>query len=276
MRYNSMNDNLGIIALVGAGKMGTAILSGWLEGGIPPSSMMVIDPKPSIEATAKIREYNIAYKNIPPQNIKAEIVLIAVKPHDIDTVIPIIKSLIEETTIVISIAAGKTLAYFRKNLGDIAIIRAMPNIAATVKCSVTAVFANKKINSNAHQKVNKLLSILGTVEWLLKEEDMDIVTALSGSGPAYLFYLIECMANAACKLGLPQNLSVRLARDTIIGSSELIRQSTDEISTLRENVTSPGGTTEKALSVLLGKDGMQALFDKALAAAQMRSKEIAN
>ncbi|AGA65236.1 Pyrroline-5-carboxylate reductase [Liberibacter crescens BT-1] len=271
-----MNDNLGIIALVGAGKMGTAILSGWLEGGIPPSSMMVIDPKPSIEATAKIREYNIAYKNIPPQNIKAEIVLIAVKPHDIDTVIPIIKSLIEETTIVISIAAGKTLAYFRKNLGDIAIIRAMPNIAATVKCSVTAVFANKKINSNAHQKVNKLLSILGTVEWLLKEEDMDIVTALSGSGPAYLFYLIECMANAACKLGLPQNLSVRLARDTIIGSSELIRQSTDEISTLRENVTSPGGTTEKALSVLLGKDGMQALFDKALAAAQMRSKEIAN
>jgi pyrroline-5-carboxylate reductase len=151
----------------------------------------------------------------------------------------------------------------------------MPNTPAMIGRGVTGAFANERVSEGQRDFVHSLLKVSGPVEWVATEGDIDAVTAVSGSGPAYVFYLVECMAEAGRKAGLPADLAMRLARETVAGAGELLHQSPDAASRLRQNVTSPGGTTAAALSVLMAEDGMQPLFDKAIAAARKRAEELA-
>jgi pyrroline-5-carboxylate reductase len=203
-------------------------------------------------------------------------VFLAVKPQLMDTVLPSIKKLVGSDTVIVSIAAGKTLSYLETQLGAAAMVRAMPNTPAMVGRGVTGAYANAAVSEEQRTQVHNLLKVSGPVEWVAGEGDIDAVTAVSGSGPAYVFYLVECMAEAGRKLGLPADLAMRLARETVAGAGELLHQSPEDASRLRQNVTSPGGTTAAALSVLMAPEGMQPLFDEAIAAARKRAEELAN
>jgi pyrroline-5-carboxylate reductase len=203
------------------------------------------------------------------------VLFLAVKPQVMEAVLPAIKGVVGPQTVVVSVAAGKTLAFHEKHLGEAAMVRAMPNTPAMVGRGVTGAFANSRVSAGQRDGVNALLRVSGPVEWVPTEADIDSVTALSGSGPAYVFYLVECMAEAGRKLGLQADLAMRLARETVAGAGELLHQSPDDAARLRQNVTSPGGTTAAALSVLMAEDGMQPLFDEALAAARKRAEELA-
>ena len=266
----------GTIVLVGAGNMGGAMLSGWLKSGIPGSSILVLDPNVSGPMAAKIAEAGARSATTPPAGVTADVIFIAVKPQVMDVVLPPLKSLIGPNTVVVSIAAGKTLAFLEQHLGEGAFVRAMPNTPAMVGRGVTGAFANASVTEKMKADVHGLLKVSGPVEWVETESDIDAVTALSGSGPAYVFYLVECMAEAGRKAGLKADLAMRLARETVSGAGELLHQSPDDASQLRKNVTSPGGTTAAALSVLMADNGMQPLFDAAVEAARKRAEELAN
>ncbi|MCF3640740.1 pyrroline-5-carboxylate reductase [Rhizobium sp. TRM95111] len=265
----------GPIVLVGAGNMGGAMLAGWLKSGVEGSSVLVIDPGPSPAMAKLIADNGVRHETGAPDGLKAGVLFLAVKPQVIDTVLPPLKGLVGSDTVVVSVAAGKTLANLSAHLGEAAMVRAMPNTPAMVGRGVTGAYANAAVSPRQRDFVHALLKVSGPVEWVGGETDIDSVTALSGSGPAYVFYLVECMAEAGRKLGLPADLAMRLARETVSGAGELLHQSPDDASRLRQNVTSPGGTTAAALSILMAADGMQPLFDRALAAARQRAEELA-
>src|SRR5690606_16416639 len=206
--------------------------------------------------------------------LRGEVLFLAVKPQMMDAVLPPLKGLVTEETVVVSIAAGTTLSFIEAPLGDAAVVRAMPNTPAMIGRGVTGAYANPRIGGQQRSQVQALLEVSGPVEWVSDESDIDAVTAVSGSGPAYVFYLVECMAEAGRKAGLPADLAMRLARETVSGAGELLHQSPEPASRLRQNVTSPGGTTAAALSVLMAEDGMQPLFDRAVEAARMRAEEL--
>lgn len=266
---------VGPVVLVGAGNMGGAMLSGWLKSGVPGSSVLVLDPGPSDQIRQMIDEAGARHMTSPPEGLKAGIIFIAVKPQVMDTVLPPLKPIVGPDTVVVSVAAGKTLANLEHHLGVAGMVRAMPNTPAMIGRGVTGAFANDRVTAEQRQQVQSLLKVSGPVEWVASESDIDAVTALSGSGPAYVFYLVECMAEAGRKAGLPADLAMRLARETVSGAGELLHRSPDEAARLRQNVTSPGGTTAAALSVLMAEDGMQPLFDKAIEAARKRAGELA-
>ncbi|GAA3086082.1 pyrroline-5-carboxylate reductase [Rhizobium viscosum] len=263
------------VVLIGAGNMGGAMLSGWLKSGVPGSAVIVVDPGPSPAMLATIADAGASHVTAAPANLKAGVLFLAVKPQVMEAVLPAVKSLVGPQTVVVSVAAGKTLAFLEKHLGEAAMVRAMPNTPAMVGRGVTGAFANARVSAEQRDGVNALLRVSGPVEWVPAESDIDSVTALSGSGPAYVFYLVECMAEAGRKLGLQADLAMRLARETVAGAGELLHQSPDDAARLRQNVTSPGGTTAAALSVLMAEDGMQPLFDEALEAARKRAEELA-
>ncbi len=265
----------GPIVLIGAGNMGGALLTGWLKNGVPGSSVIVADPNPAEPMRKMIADAGASHVTEAPAGLKAGVLFIAVKPQVLDAVLPAFKSVVGEGTVVVSIAAGKTLSSLEKHLGDLAMVRAMPNTPAMVGRGVTGAFANARTSERQRQLVQNLLKVSGPVEWVPGEADIDAVTAVSGSGPAYVFYLVECMAEAGRKLGLQADLAMRLARETVAGAGELLHQSLDDASRLRQNVTSPGGTTAAALGVLMAEDGMQPLFDAALEAARKRAQELA-
>ena len=265
----------GTIVLVGAGNMGGAMLSGWLRNGVPGASVLVIDPGPSDAMRAAIADAGARHATAAPEGVVADVLFLAVKPQVMEAVLPPLKSLVGPQTVVVSVAAGKTLAFLESHLGEAAMVRAMPNTPAMIGRGVTGAFANAAVGEAQKAAVHDLLKVSGPVEWVGSEADIDAVTALSGSGPAYVFYLVECMAEAGRKLGLPADLAMRLARETVSGAGELLHQSPDDASRLRQNVTSPGGTTAAALSVLMAEDGMQPLFDTALEAARRRAGELA-
>lgn len=266
----------GTVVLVGAGNMGGAMLSGWLKSGIPGSSILVLDPNISGSMAAKVAGAGARSAATPPEGVVADIVFIAVKPQVMEAVLPPLKPMIGPDTVVVSIAAGKTLSFLETHLGKGAFVRAMPNTPAMVGRGVTGAYANAAVSETMKAKVHGLLKVSGPVEWVDAESDIDAVTALSGSGPAYVFYLVECMAEAGRKAGLKADLAMRLARETVSGAGELLHQSPDDASQLRKNVTSPGGTTAAALSVLMAEGGMQPLFDAAIEAARKRAEELAN
>ena len=265
----------GPIVLVGAGNMGGALLTGWLKNGVPGSSVIVVDPNPSEPMRKMIADAGASHVTEAPAGMVAGVLFIAVKPQIMDAVLPPLKAAVGDNTVVVSIAAGKTIAALKTHLGEIAAVRAMPNTPAMVGRGVTGAFANAGVTERQRQLVQALLKVSGPVEWVPGEEDIDSVTAVSGSGPAYVFYLVECMAEAGRKLGLQADLAMRLARETVAGAGELLHQSPDDASRLRQNVTSPGGTTAAALGVLMSEDGMQPLFDAALEAARKRAQELA-
>ena len=275
-----MTSAAGGVLLVGCGKMGGALLSGWIEAGRAPASITVVEPEASSfrKATAALPA-GIAHAKSPHElsgAYRPDIVVLAVKPQSMDEVAPNFRRFAQEGAAVLSIAAGRTIDYFQDALGKrSAIVRAMPNTAASIGRGITAAIANAYVSAPQHTLCEDLLKAVGDVVWVTDEEQMDAVTAVSGSGPAYVFLLAECMARAGIEAGLPPKLAAQLARATVAGAGALLVVSPEEPRKLRENVTSPGGTTEAALKVLMAPEALPALISKAIAAATKRSHELA-
>lgn len=265
----------GNVLLVGAGKMGGALLEGWLTHGLSPANIAVLDPAPPADMATFLREQKI--ERLPrPGAFMPDAVVIAVKPQVAGEVVPKVAAFLRPKTLVISIMAGRTLASLEKDLpsGSL-VVRGMPNTPASIGQGITVAVANHYVCANTRVYATELLSAVGAVEWIEDEALMDAVTAVSGSGPAYVFLLAEALAKAGMDAGLPSELAMKLARETISGSGELLRRSPLEPAKLRENVTSPGGTTAAALEILMGKDGFETLLQRAIAAAARRSRELA-
>lgn len=261
------------LVLVGAGKMGGAMLTGWLGSGLDPKAVIAIDPSPPADSVALMAGAGIATRAEVPA-VTARVIVVAVKPQLMAAVLPGLKPLAGPETIVLSIAAGKTIASFEAAFGDSAVVRAMPNTPAQVGRGITAAVANRRVTAGDRALVTALLEAVGQVAWLDDEGLIDTVTAISGSGPAYVFHFVECLAQAAEQLGLPPELAARFARATVEGAGELLHRSELAPSELRKNVTSPGGTTAAALAVLSAEDGLVPLIVRATAAAKRRSEEL--
>jgi pyrroline-5-carboxylate reductase len=269
---NTLSDFTGTLVLVGAGKMGGAMLQGWLALGLDPTRIAVVEPAPSDETAAlAARGVRINAAAIAD----ASVIVVAIKPQDAAAAVPTLKPIVNAGTLAISIMAGRTLAFLEGALGNTAIVRAMPNTPAAIGRGITVGVPNAKVTANQKTLAHRLLSAIGAVEWVEDEALIDAVTAVSGSGPAYVFLLAESLARAGAAAGLPADLASRLARATVSGSGELLNQSSLDAATLRQNVTSPGGTTAAALGVLMAADGLDPLLEKAIAAATRRSRELA-
>lgn len=273
-----MSINLkGTLVLAGAGKMGSAMLEGWLKAGADPQKIVAIDPMPPKEVVELLSLHNIRHNPPIASIIDAEVIVVAVKPQVMEDVLPNLVSLKSSRPVILSVAAGKTIATFARHFGeDAAIIRTIPNTPAAIGRGITAMSANAHVSKAQMRLATALLDSTGEVVTVENESMIDLVTAVSGSGPAYVFYLTECLANAGVKIGLPADLAMQLARATVAGSGELMRQTGIDAATLRQNVTSPKGTTYAALQLLMADDGMMPLFEKAIAAAAQRSKELAS
>ncbi|MEX0591552.1 MAG: pyrroline-5-carboxylate reductase [Xanthobacteraceae bacterium] len=266
----------GAVLLVGAGKMGGAMLEAWLARGMPPALLSVMDPAPPPDVAKLIAARRIM-RDLQPQLIATHAaIVLAVKPQAASAAMPVVARFVGRDTVVISIMAGRTIGFLAKHLPKgTAIVRAMPNTPASIGHGVTVAVPNARVKSGARDLADALLSATGPVEWIKNEKWMDAVTAVSGSGPAYVFLLAESLARAAAAVGLPKPLAARLARATVAGAGELLHRSELDAAKLRENVTSPGGTTAAALKVLMGKSGLDPLMKKAVAAATRRSRELA-
>jgi pyrroline-5-carboxylate reductase len=263
----------GTIALAGAGKMGGAMLSGWLAGGLQANRVVVIEPHPSQEILALAATG--PRLNPPPGHAGAvDTLVIAVKPQSFREAGAALKPLIGPATLVVSIMAGMPIATIGEICGG-AVVRAMPNTAAAIGRGITVAVAAPDVGAAQRTVADALLRATGAVEWIDDETLMDAVTAVSGSGPAYVFLLAEELARAGVEAGLPAELATRLARETVAGSGELLHRSALAAAALRQNVTSPGGTTAAALDVLMGPNGLQPLLTRAVAAATRRSRELA-
>ena len=257
------------LVLLGCGKMGGAMLSGWLAEGLSPGAVHVIDPKPSDWLTAQRVHVN---GSLPPN---PAMTILAVKPQMMGEALPQVAALSGQT-VYLSIAAGTTIAALEAALGEgSAIIRAMPNTPAAVARGITALIGNAHVNESDMKLAEGLLSAVGQVVRLDNEGDMDAVTAVSGSGPAYVFHMIECLAAAGEAEGLSADLAMALAKATVAGAGALAEQAADSPSQLRVNVTSPNGTTQAALDVLMDETGgLPPLMRRAVSAAAERSREL--
>jgi pyrroline-5-carboxylate reductase len=249
------------LALVGAGKMGAALLGGWLASGVDPQGIAVFEPQPAETIALLAAEKGFA---LNPQPSPHEVIVLAIKPQMLDAAAPALAPLFSGKSLLISILAGKTIANLAARLPFAAIVR-----------GITGAFASAATSSAQREQADLLLGGVGGVEWVASEGLVDAVTAISGSGPAYVFYLVEALAQAGAALGLPQDLALRLARATVEGSGELLHLRPEtSAETLRKNVTSPGGTTQAALDVLMAGDGLAALMARATEAAARRAGEL--
>jgi pyrroline-5-carboxylate reductase len=270
---NALQNLAAPLVLAGAGKMGGAMLSGWLAQGLEARSLVVIEPHPSDEIkalAAKGVRLNPQAKDVGG----AATLVIALKPQMFREAGATLKAFAGPSTLVVSIMAGMTIASIEQVCGG-NVVRAMPNTPASIGRGITVAVAANKVSASQRAVTDALLRATGSVEWIEDESLMDAVTAVSGSGPAYVFLLAEELARAGVEAGLPQELATKLARETVAGSGELLHRSELSSATLRQNVTSPGGTTAAALEVLMAKDGLQPLLTRAVAAATRRSKELA-
>ena len=258
------------LVLLGCGKMGTALLTGWLSAGVPPASVWVIEPNPTEWLRGCGVHLNLGVPTAPA------VALLAVKPQMMGTALPALQALGNGTTLFISIAAGTTIATFEAALGGrTPIVRTMPNTPAMVGRGITALCGNASVSAADMALARDLMAAVGQVVDLDGEHQIDAVTAVSGSGPAYVFHLIETMAAAGEAEGLPADVAMQLARATVCGAGELAFQSPDPAAQLRINVTSPGGTTAAALGVLMDPDtGFPSLLKRAVKAAADRGREL--
>lgn len=263
------------LVLVGCGKMGGAMLEGWLKLGLPPKAVCALDPNPPEEVAQMLARAGIALN--PADAAPAEIVVVAVKPQVMDKVLPTIHGFVGPKTLIISVAAGKTIATFEGAFGPkTAIVRTIPNTPAAVARGMTVGVANAAVTSAQRQMTETLLAAIGEFDWVEDEALIDVATAVSGSGPAYVFHLVEALAAAGAAQGLPPALAAKLARVTVEGAGELLHQSPLDPAVLRQNVTSPGGTTAAALEHLMhAETGFPPLLAKAVAAATRRARELA-
>ncbi|GJD95832.1 pyrroline-5-carboxylate reductase [Methylobacterium iners] len=261
------------LTLVGAGKMGGAMLSGWLAGGLDPTRTSVVDPAPAPGIIDLCAGRGIALN--PARVPAADALILAIKPQGLDAAATALASLAGPDTLVVSILAGKTIADLKARLPGVrAVVRAMPNLPASIGRGATGAVASPETSPAQRAGADALLRAAGLVEWLDDEALIDALTAVSGSGPAYVFLLAEALAEAGVAAGLPAEMAARLARATVAGAGALLDQDPRDAGQLRRDVTSPSGTTEAALTVLMRPDGLPALMREAVAAAHRRAGEL--
>ncbi len=267
--------------LVGGGKMGSALAEGWLAAGLAPAALTVVEPNDAARAAWDARgaatRASVEALAGPdrPEDVPAALIL-AVKPQQMAAVLGALHGRVPPATAIVSIAAGIPIATFAAALGDgRAIVRVMPNTPSAVGRGISALVANAATDAATRRLATTLMEAVGETVWLDDESQLHAVTALSGGGPAYVFWLIETMAAAGVAQGLPAPVAERLARATVAGAGELARVSAEPPDQLRRNVTSPGGTTAEALAVLMADDGLAPLMERALAAAAARSRVLA-
>jgi pyrroline-5-carboxylate reductase len=268
----------GSLVLAGAGNMGGALLAGWLDGGLDPARIIVQDPAPPPRIAQLLAKHRVrVVGEVPRLDAPPAVLLMAVKPQIMEDVFPPLAKIAGESTVVLSVAAGRTIRSFERHLAPgAAVVRSIPNTPAAVGRGITVATANAHVSARQKEVCGALLSAVGETAWVDDEALIDPVTAVSGSGPAYVFYLAECLAEAGVKAGLAPDLAAKLARWTVAGAGELLHRSDLPASTLRENVTSPNGTTFAALQVLMAKTGgLQPVMTEAVLAASRRSKELA-
>jgi pyrroline-5-carboxylate reductase len=265
------------VLLVGAGKMGGAMLERWLASGLSASDVTILDPYLEGDRWAELAKAGTATATrVAEASDRAyKLMVLAVKPQSMAEALIQVRPLAAPDTMILSIAAGIRLATLAAAFpSGQAIVRAMPNTPAQVGMSMTVAVPNANVAEAERWVVERLLDAIGKFAWIDDESLIDAVTAVSGSGPAYVFLLAECLAEAARKAGLPGHLADLLARQTVAGSGALLAASPLQPAELRKNVTSPGGTTAAALAVLMGEGGLQPLLDSAVEAARKRSLEL--
>jgi pyrroline-5-carboxylate reductase len=262
------------IVLIGFGNMGQALVRGWLAKGRDASSLVIVDPVPAARAAAA--QLGVAAEERLGAGTRPTVVVLAVKPNQLAEVLPQCSSLARGGAVFLSIAAGKTIAAIESGLGaGAAVVRAMPNTPAAIGRGITALVANAAVTPSQRALCGELLAAVGAIAWLDDERHMDAVTAISGSGPAYVFLLIECLEHAALELGLDAALAKQLALATVAGAGAYAAQAAEPPAELRRRVTSPNGTTQAALDVLMAKPAMRELLVRATEAAARRSRELA-
>lgn len=264
--------SVGPVVLIGVGKMGMALARGWIAAGLHSSRLVLVDPKAGPEAEAFALSHGIL---LAPsiEGVTPRVLVLAVKPQIMSTVLAELKPRLGDRTLVVSIAAGISLATLTGQLGTQRVVRTMPNTPAQVGKGITGAVP-AQIEPEDRDIADALLQAAGQVVWFDDETALDAVTAVSGSGPAYVFHLVEAMAEAGVRQGLSAEQAMLLARQTVIGAAALMEADTSPAATLRANVTSPNGTTAAALGVLMGDPGLTALVDKAVDAARQRSVEL--
>ena len=270
------------IVLVGCGNMGGALLAGWLDRGLAAGTILVIEPDAGLAEAARARGCAVgADRSALSPSRPPQVIVLAVKPQVVDRLIGDYADLVAAGAVLLSIAAGKTIARLTAGLrtapdgGGLAVVRAMPNTPAAIRRGITVACANDDTRESQRALCEDLLAAVGSVLWVEDEALIDAVTAVSGSGPAYVFLFAECLGRAGVEAGLPEEMAHRLARETVAGAGELLARSTQPAATLRRNVTSPGGTTAAALAVLMAEEeGLQPLLNRAVTAAKQRSREL--
>ncbi|GGE19105.1 pyrroline-5-carboxylate reductase [Aureimonas endophytica] len=264
---------IGRLLLVGGGNMGGAMARGWLDAGLPQGALHLLDPRPGPAMRDLVEAGRLTHSTGVP-SATFDVVLLAVKPQMMAEVLPGLRPVLKPGSLVISVAAGTTTATIAEGLGAAAIVRAMPNTPALIGRGITGCFAAPGVGEEARRAAEALLSASGPVVWVATEAEIDLVTAVSGSGPAYVFLLAEALAAAGAEAGLDPDLAMTLARHTVAGAGELMLRSDEAPAQLRRNVTSPNGTTQAALDVLMAEDGLAPLLRRAVASAARRAAEL--
>jgi pyrroline-5-carboxylate reductase len=265
--------SIGPVMLVGAGKMGVALARGWLDAGLPASNLLLVDPNPGEAARQLADDYGLTLST-EALGLQPNVLVLAVKPQIIDTVMATLAPVIGPQTLVLSIAAGIDIARLSRGFGMGRVVRTMPNTPAQLGKGITGAVPGPDVNAQDRDNAEALLRAAGPVVWFDDENQLDTVTAVSGSGPAYVFHLVEALAAAGKAQGLPDAVAEQLARQTVIGSAALLEADPAPPATLRENVTSPNGTTAAGLGVLMGENGLTELIGRTVAAARQRSEEL--
>lgn len=267
------------IALIGAGRMGTAMAAGWLRGrrGLPADQLLVVDPSPSHESAVFIRENGLKrVDEIGPRMAKdISLVVLAVKPQMFPEVAAALSTVLNEDCAIVSVMAGITIRTMEEALGERPIVRAMPNTPAAIGKGIIVASGNAAAGG-WKTTAKTLLKVGGPVEWVNDERMLDTVTAVSGSGPAYFFLLAEALAGAGEAEGLPRDLAEKLATETLVGAGALLRESGLTPQELRRQVTSPGGTTQAALDVMMGGSALPELMRRAVNAAERRARQLSD
>jgi len=265
------------LILVGCGKMGGSLLSGWLDSGVAAAGVHVVEPGSGADVFSDVASISLHASLETMPEVDPEVVVFAIKPQQADEAVPDYQRFARPDTLFLSIAAGKTIAFFEERLGmGAAVVRAMPNTPAAIGQGISVACPNVNTEENQRAMALTLLEAVGEAFMVEDEALLDAVTAVSGGGPAYVFLLMEAMTEAGIKAGLPTDLAARLSLVTVAGAGQLALHSNDSPSVLRQNVTSPGGTTLEALNVLMSEGrGIQDLIIEAIAAATRRSKELA-
>lgn len=263
--------SLGPVMLLGAGKMGVALARGWLDAGLPPANLLVVDPSPGEAAQELAQDFGLTL-NTGARGLHPNVLVLAVKPQIMDAVLATLGHVIGPNTLVISIAAGIDIARLSRGLGMGRVVRTMPNTPAQIGKGITGAVAGPEVSDKDQDVAASLLSAAGPLLWFKEEAQLDIVTAISGSGPAYVFHLVEALAAAGRKMGLPDTTADLLARQTVIGSAALLEADRASPAVLRQNVTSPNGTTAAGLAVLM--DGLTPLIEQTTEAVRRRSEEL--